>query len=217
MSVAFGIEVSTAFWLAAPPGLTVATAAAAVSLINDFGAGTNDGSSSTAVVLAGGKLLDGTVGWGLVFCATVADPGLVFGATVAGSGLVFCALVCVAFTGLATSRGASGSWIVGLRGSARAAAICSSRSASRIISASEPVVGDCNVPLGRISSSRGVTAGARSTRGVTLMTISTWRRSRVGAVNKRPMIGNPPRNAMPLRPRASMSVETLASIIVRLF
>ena len=34
--------------LVAPPGFTVATCSAARSLINDFGAGTNDGSSSTA-------------------------------------------------------------------------------------------------------------------------------------------------------------------------
>jgi len=42
-----------------------------------------------------------------------------------------------------------------------------------MLASSDPVVGDCKVPLGRISSSRGVTAGARKTRGVTLITIST--------------------------------------------
>ena len=41
-------------------------------------------------------------------------------------------------------------------------------------------MGDDKVPLGRISSSRGVTAGARSTRGVTAITMSTWRLLRVG-------------------------------------
>jgi hypothetical protein len=107
--------------------------------------------------------------------------------------------------------------MTGSFGSRRAAAICSSLTVSRSIASSEPVVGACKVPLGRISSSRGVSAGARNTRGVTEMTISTRRFSLVGEVKKRPSIGKPPSMGNPARPFDCTSVATLASIIVRLF
>jgi hypothetical protein len=77
------MEVRTAFWVAAVPGLTVATAAAALLLINDFGAGTYDGSSSIVAGLGcavvDAALVEGTVAGGLVFAATVV-AGLGFAA-----------------------------------------------------------------------------------------------------------------------------------------
>src|SRR5207248_7465601 len=59
------------------------------------------------------------------------------------------------------------------------------------------------------------TAGARNTRGVTEITISTWRLFLVGELNSRPIIGNPPSTGNPWRPVDCTSCETLASIIVR--
>src|ERR1700754_1092151 len=150
--VGFGNEVNTAFCVA-PPGFTVATSAAARSLINDFGAGTNEGNSSTApespapgALAVAADVFCATVavstrgftcagaGWVVVgvLAATVAVlTGVVAGVfaavVVVGCGLLLCAgtpvELAAAVTDLATSTGASGSWIDALRGNARAAAI----------------------------------------------------------------------------------------------
>src|ERR1051326_5544477 len=120
VSVAFGSEVNTAFRVAAP-GLTVATCSAARSLIRDFGAGTNDGSSSTTgfgcteAVAGCVEFVDGieaggdccatvvVVGGAVVFVATVVfgTAAIVFAAVVFAA-MVFAAVVLVGAVVLVT-------------------------------------------------------------------------------------------------------------------
>src|SRR5688572_1586267 len=191
----------------AKPLLTAATSVAAELLTNDLGAGTNDGNSSTGalavdVYFATVRLVPAgavVVVVAVVVVAVVVVTGVELFAV---TGLAFAGAICFA-TAFCFANFAAANW--------------SSLSASRNNASSEPVVGDCNVPLCLISRSRGMIAGARRTRGVTAITISIRRLSFVGAVNSRPSTGSKPRIGIPCRPFAWISCATLASIMVRLF
>src|SRR5688572_7512012 len=212
VSIGFGTPVVTGCDALAIPLLTAATSAVAELLSSDLGAGTNEGNSSTGALAVDvsfatvALVAAGAVG--VVVAAVVVAVVVVAGVVVAGvelfaaTGLAFAGATCFA-TAFCFASFAAANW--------------SSLSASRNNASSEPVVGDCNVPLCLISRSRGIIAGARRTRGVTAITISMRRLSFVGAVNNRPSTGIKPKIAIPCRPFAWTSVATLASIIVRLF
>ena len=124
---------------------------AATLFINSFGAGTNVVASAEEVSGAEFSTAGGATFEGATFKeATLEGPALA----------------------ARVSAAASGSSTFVLVGMARAAASCSSRLTSWSMASSVSLVGVCSVPEGCISSSCGVTEGARMTWGVTAITMS---------------------------------------------